>query len=267
MAPRCAPALRRPTSAAAADGGAAEPPAPTPAQQQAAVQAQYFDEGEVQALRDSITPEVEAKLARVASLIPALSPDSRVLDAGAGEGALIPHLQARGVRDVLAVDVSRPMLEALQRRVQTAGSLGNEPGVRTWLGDVAELPAYQVGGGWARRAGLGCGHRGVIGACRAGLPLTYGRGREPPRSTRPPAPTALPASPPPSSGPRSLRSHPRGRAPLTSPSSTPCLETWPTRTTPSPARASCCAPAGAPGAHACTPARPCLPLQPARPRL
>ena len=88
------------------------------------MQAQYFDEGEVQALRDSITPEVEAKLARVASLIPALSPDSRVLDAGAGEGALIPHLQARGVRDVLAVDVSRPMLEALQRRVQTAGSLG-----------------------------------------------------------------------------------------------------------------------------------------------
>lgn len=66
---------------------------PSEQQQQAEHQAQYFDEKEAQVLQESITPEVDAKLARVAAGIPGLSADSRVLDVGAGTGALIPHLQ------------------------------------------------------------------------------------------------------------------------------------------------------------------------------
>ncbi len=53
-------------------------------------------------------------------------------------------LQARGVRDILAVDVCPAMIAALQQRVGAASALGNEPCVRTWLGDVVELPVYQV---------------------------------------------------------------------------------------------------------------------------
>ena len=62
-----------------------------------------------------------------------------------------PPLQARGVRDVLAVDVSPAMLAALQRRAGQPSSLGNDACVRTWLGDVADLPGYQARWGWAAR--------------------------------------------------------------------------------------------------------------------
>lgn len=48
------------------------------------------------------------------------------------------------MQDILAVDVSPAMLAALQQRVGQPSSLGNEPCVRTWLGDVTELPSYQV---------------------------------------------------------------------------------------------------------------------------
>lgn len=65
------------------------------------------------------------------------------------------------MRDILAVDVSPAMLEALHQRVGPASTLGNEAGVRTWLGDVAGLPAYQVccgprGSGPAHPEGWGC---------------------------------------------------------------------------------------------------------------
>ena len=88
-----------PCGAAAAAAAQQQPggggAAPTPKQQHVALQADYFDR-EVKALQESITPEVDAQLARIAAAIPGLSPASRVLDAGAGEGALIPHLQASG---------------------------------------------------------------------------------------------------------------------------------------------------------------------------
>lgn len=116
---------------------------PSEQQQQAEHQAQYFDEKEAQVLQESITPEVDAKLARVAAGIPGLSADSRVLDVGAGTGALIPHLQAHGVRDILAVDVAPAMLAELQKRFPAPSALGNDPCVRTWLGDIVDLPAYQ----------------------------------------------------------------------------------------------------------------------------
>ena len=48
---------------------------------------------------------------------------------GSGTGALIPHLQAAGVADILAVDLSEGMLGMLRQRFRDPGSAGNEPGV------------------------------------------------------------------------------------------------------------------------------------------
>lgn len=53
--------------------------------------------------------------------------------------------QAHGVRDILAVDVAPAMLAELQKRFPAPSALGNDPCVRTWLGDIVDLPAYQVG--------------------------------------------------------------------------------------------------------------------------
>lgn len=58
----------------------------------AARQAVYFRD-KVQDL--GITPAVEAKLERIAGIIPDLPPEPRAIDVGSGTGALIPHLQAR----------------------------------------------------------------------------------------------------------------------------------------------------------------------------
>lgn len=107
-----------------------------------AFQAEYFTR-EIKALQDSITPEVEEQLKAVAAAIPFLGSSSRILDVGAGDGALIPHLQARGVQDIVAVDVCPAMIEALHKRVGSPPSvLGNDPCVRTWTGDILELPSY-----------------------------------------------------------------------------------------------------------------------------
>lgn len=62
--------------------------------------------------------------------VPGLGPDSRVLDVGSGTGALIPHLHAAGVKDILAVDLSEGMLAGLRQRFNDPGTLGNDPGVR-----------------------------------------------------------------------------------------------------------------------------------------
>ncbi len=48
------------------------------------------------------------------------------------------------VNDVLAVDLADSMLAALCERHGCGSPLGNEPGVRPWLGDVESVPAYQA---------------------------------------------------------------------------------------------------------------------------
>lgn len=87
--------------------------------------------------------DVQQRLQQISQAIPDLGPASRVIDVGSGTGCLIPHLQSRGVQDILAVDLSENMLAELKKRYCNTSSLGNEPGVRTWLGDVVDLPAYQ----------------------------------------------------------------------------------------------------------------------------
>ena len=54
-------------------------------------------------------------------------------------------MQRRRIRDILAVDVTPAMLEAVQQSFPSQNvTAGNEPQVRTWLGDVQSIPAYQV---------------------------------------------------------------------------------------------------------------------------
>mmetsp|Transcript_7828 Transcript_7828/g.23532 ORF Transcript_7828/g.23532 Transcript_7828/m.23532 type:complete len:455 (-) Transcript_7828:3051-4415(-) len=89
---------------------------------------------------------VEQRLARVVRSVPGLGPSSRVIDIGAGTGCLVPHFRSVGVEDVLAVDLAQPMLDELEKRYSPPGEaakLGNNIGVRTWCGDVMNLPAYQ----------------------------------------------------------------------------------------------------------------------------
>ena len=53
-------------------------------------------------------------------------------------------LQARGVREVLAVASTPEAAAALEARFGPPSTLGNDPCVRAWCGDVAGLPPYQV---------------------------------------------------------------------------------------------------------------------------
>jgi len=111
-------------------------------QEHNAIQTEYFTH-KVESLQESITEEVNKELERVAQSIPWLGPNSRVLDVGTGVGALIPHIQARGVLDIVAIDVCPAMIDAVhQRMTSPASTLGNDPCVRTWVGDIIDLPNY-----------------------------------------------------------------------------------------------------------------------------
>jgi SAM-dependent methyltransferase len=52
-------------------------------------------------------------------------------------------MQAAGASDILAVDLSPKMLSEIDRRFGRAPTLGNSAAVRTWLGDICELPDHQ----------------------------------------------------------------------------------------------------------------------------
>lgn len=111
-------------------------------QEHNAIQTEYFTR-KLKSLQESITEGVEAELENVAQSIPWLGPNTRVLDVGTGDGALIPHLQARGVLDIIAIDVCPAMIQALHKRIPSpASTLGNHPCVRTWVGDIIDLPNY-----------------------------------------------------------------------------------------------------------------------------
>lgn len=68
------------------------------------------------------------RLSNIIAALPDLGPHSRVLDVGSGTGCLIPHLQARRVQDITAVDLSARMLEQLQQRHPPPGTCGNDLG-------------------------------------------------------------------------------------------------------------------------------------------
>lgn len=110
--------------------------------------AQVFgDPSKVKYFVEPLPAEIEQRLADIVGLIPGLGPDTRLLDVGSGTGCLIPHLQARGVSDITAVDLSDAMLEQLTGRFPAPSVCGNDPGVRTWCGDFLQLPTYMGSAG------------------------------------------------------------------------------------------------------------------------
>lgn len=68
------------------------------------------------------------RLERIVDSAKNISAESRIVDVGSGTGCLIPYFQARGAKDVLAVDLSYKMLQELEKRYSNPGSLGNDPG-------------------------------------------------------------------------------------------------------------------------------------------
>lgn len=58
---------------------------------------------------------------------------------------VVSHLQRRGIQDILVVEVTPSMIEAVRENFPSSkATAGNELQVRTWLGDVQSIPAYQV---------------------------------------------------------------------------------------------------------------------------
>jgi len=103
-------------------------------------QARAFD-SRVESFRSQPPGEVTSRLRRVAHAAP-LPPNARVLDVATGAGPLVAHLLEAGAAHVLGCDLSAEMLRAAQQRHPSPGVLGNAQGVRFWLGDVVDLPAW-----------------------------------------------------------------------------------------------------------------------------
>jgi len=73
-------------------------------------------------------PLLLQRLTSIVAAVPGLGAHSRVVDVGTGTGCLVPHLQSRGVQDILAVDVAANMLAALQRAHPPPSTVGNDAG-------------------------------------------------------------------------------------------------------------------------------------------
>lgn len=92
----------------------------------------------------NVPKQVLQRLDQIADAAPSLGSSSRVMDVGSGPGTLIPHLQRRGVQDILAVEVTPSMVDAVHANFPSSNATaGNRQQVRTWLGDVQSIPAYQ----------------------------------------------------------------------------------------------------------------------------
>ncbi|KAL3137429.1 hypothetical protein ABBQ32_006950 [Trebouxia sp. C0010 RCD-2024] len=65
------------------------------------------------------------------------------MDIGSGLSTLVPHLQRRGIQDILVVEVHQDVIEAAHDNFPSNATAGNEPQVRFWVGDVQSIPAYQ----------------------------------------------------------------------------------------------------------------------------
>lgn len=142
-----------PAPAAAAAAQAAEQPS---RQEHAAFQSDYFNR-KIAAVQASITPDVDAKLARLAAAIPGLSPASRVLDAGAGDGALIPHLQV-GLRACAAATALFMLALAQQSRHLNAHAMRRRLRALPSFAPSA-LPAPAKAGSCPCGSAAACRHR------------------------------------------------------------------------------------------------------------
>ncbi|KAK9909502.1 hypothetical protein WJX75_003231 [Coccomyxa subellipsoidea] len=105
-------------------------------------QAEVFTKKTEQFLKP-LPADIHERLQRIVNVVPDLGPSSRVMDVGSGTGCLVPCMQQRGVQDILAVDLAEDMLTKASEQFGTSSSLGNDPGFRTWVGDVESVPAYQ----------------------------------------------------------------------------------------------------------------------------
>ena len=92
--------------------------------------------------------------------VPDLGPGSRAMDLGCGTGCLIPHLQARGVQDILAVDLSSEMLDEVQS-VPTFRIVTTSSQIEMLPNELARVDGRECHVGiLVRRAGNGSWHPG-----------------------------------------------------------------------------------------------------------